>query len=338
MRGFDHLPRGSRPSLTRRSAGAALLACALGQRGEARAQASPPDQPVRLIVPFAAGGPADTIARLVGRVMGERLGQPVVVDSRSGAGGVVGVEAAARSRPDGRTVVLASTGALVALPHMMPRMPYDPLRDLSPVSLVVAVPHLLVVGPRVPARTVAELVALARRQPGKLTFGSAGNGSSPHLAGELFRLRAGLDLVHVPYRGAAPAVTDLLAGQIDMMVADLPVLLPHVRGGAVKALAIAAPARSDALPELPTMAEAGLAGVESGTWYGLLAPVGTPPDRIGTLHGALLAALEDAETRRALMEQGGTLVGNTPEAFTAFLREETAKWGEVIRAAQIKME
>ena len=179
---------------------------------------------------------------------------------------------------------------------------------------------------------------LARRQPGKLSFGSAGNGSSPHLAGELFRLRAGLDLVHVPYRGAAPAVTDLLAGQIDLMLADLPVLLPHARAGAVKALAVAAPARAAALPEVPTMAEAGLSGVESGTWYGLLAPAGTPPDRIGALRGALVAALDDAETRRALLDQGGTPVGNTPDEFAAFLRAETAKWGDVIRAAQIRMD
>ena len=329
MRGSDH-------RMTRRAAGAALLICWAAPRST-RAQGSP-DQPLRLIVPFAAGGPADTIARLVGRVMGERLGQPVVVDSRSGAGGVVGVEAAARSRPDGRTVVLASTGALVALPHMMPRMPYDPLRDLAPVSLVLTVPHLLVVGPHLRAGTVQELVELARRQPGKLSFGSAGNGSSPHLAGELFRLRAGLDLVHVPYRGAAPAVTDLLSGQIDLMLADLPVLLPHARAGALKALAVATPARAAALPEVPTMAEAGLSGVESGTWYGLLAPAGTPPDRIGALRGALVAALDDAETRRALLDQGGTPVGNTPDEFAAFLRAETAKWGDVIRAAQIRME
>jgi tripartite-type tricarboxylate transporter receptor subunit TctC len=329
MHGSDHCT-------TRRAAGALLLSCWVAPQS-GRAQGSP-DQPLRLIVPFAAGGPADTIARLVGRVMGERLGQPVVVDSRSGAGGVVGVEAAARSRPDGRTVVLASTGALVALPHMMPRMPYDPLRDLAPVSLVLTVPHLLVVGPHLRAATVQELVELARRQPGKLSFGSAGNGSSPHLAGELFRLRAGLDLVHVPYRGAAPAVTDLLSGQIDLMLADLPVLLPHARAGAVKALAVAAPAREVALPGGPTMAEAEISGVESGTWYGLLAPAGTPPDRIGALRGALVAALDDAETRRALLDQGGTPVGNTPDEFAAFLRAETAKWGDVIRAAQIRMD
>jgi tripartite-type tricarboxylate transporter receptor subunit TctC len=324
--------------LTRRAAvGAALLACCAGAR-TGRAQGAGPAQPLRLIVPFAAGGPADAVARLVGRVMGERLGQPVVVDSRSGAGGVVGVEAAARSRPDGQTVVLASTGALVALPHMMPRMPYDPARDLAPVSLVLTVPHLLVVGPHVPAQTLQELLALARRRPGQLTYGSAGNGSTPHLAGELFRLRAGLDLVHVPYRGAAPAVTDLLAGQIDMILADVPVLLPHIRGGALRALAIAAPGRSAALPEVPAMGEAGLPDVVSGTWYGLLAPAGTPPDRIGALRQSLVAALADAETRRALLEQGGTLVGGTPDEFAAFLREETARWGEVIRAARIRME
>jgi tripartite-type tricarboxylate transporter receptor subunit TctC len=289
-------------------------------------------------VPFAAGGPADTVARLIGRVMGDRLGQPVVVDSRSGAGGVVGVEAAAHSRPDGQTIVLASTGALVALPHMMPRMPYDPMRDLAPISLVLTIPHLLVVGQHVPVRSLQELLALARRQPGQLTFGSAGNGSTPHLAGELFRLRAGIDLVHVPYRGAAPAVTDLLAGQVDMMMADVPVVLPHLRGGALRALAIAAPERLAALPEVPTTAEAGLPEVVSGTWYGLLAPAGTSPERISALRQSLVAALADAEARRALLDQGGALVGNTPEAFAAFLGEETAKWGEVIRAAQIRME
>ena len=322
--------------LTRRGAGAALLACCAGVP-TARAQ-SFPDQPIRLIVPFAAGGPADTIARLIGRVMAQRLGQPVVVESRSGAGGVVGVEAVARSWPDGHTIVLASTGAMVALPHMMPRMPYDPLRDLAPISLVIRVPHLLAVGPKVPARTLPELLALARKQPGQLTFGSAGNGSTPHLAGELFRQRAGLDLVHVPYRGAAPAVTDLLAGQVDIILADLPVLLPHVRGGAVKALAVAAPERSATLPEVPTMAEAGLSGVESDTWYGLLGPAGTAPDRIGVLQQSLVAALNDAETRRALLAQGGNPVGGTADEFAAFLRQETTKWGEVIRAAHIRME
>jgi tripartite-type tricarboxylate transporter receptor subunit TctC len=304
----------------------------------ARAQAAFPDQPVRLVVPFAPGGPADTIARLLGRAMSARLGQPVVVDSRSGAGGVVGVESVARARPDGHTLVLGSTGALVVLPHLMPRMPYDPARDLAPVSLVVEVPQLLVVGRSLRVTTLRALLDEAKRRPGQLTYGSAGNGSTPHLAAELLRLRAGIDLTHVPYRGAAPAVTDLLAGQIDMMLADLPVLLPHVRGGAVTALGVAARERSPALPDVPTLAEAGLAGAESETWYGLLAPAGTPPERIATLQRAAAAALEDPETRRALVEQGGRPVGSTPEEFAAFLRRETAKWGEVVRAANIRLE
>lgn len=322
--------------LTRREAAAALLACGTGIRA-AEAQDFP-TQPVRLIVPFAAGGPADTIARLIGRVMGQRLGQPVVVDSRSGAGGVVGVEAAARSRPDGHSIVLASTGALVILPHLMPRMPYDPLRDLAPIGQVLAVPQVMVVGKALPVTTLGDFLAEARRRPRQLTYGSAGNGSTLQMAAELLRLRAGIELTHVPYRGAAPAVTDLLAGQIDMMMGDIPVLLPHIRSNAVTALGVTARERSAALPEVPTVAEAGVPGVESDTWYGLLAPAGTPPERIAALHRSLLAALADGDTRRALLDQGGNLVGGTPEAFAGFLRTETAKWGEVVRAAGIRLE
>ncbi|MBR0641514.1 Bug family tripartite tricarboxylate transporter substrate binding protein [Plastoroseomonas hellenica] len=321
---------------TRRQATAALLACCAGIRG-AHAQDFP-TQPVRLIVPFAAGGPADAIARLIGRVMGQRLGQPVVVESRSGAGGVVGVEAAARSRPDGHSIVLASTGALVILPHLMPRMPYDPLRDLLPIGQVLAVPQVMVVGKALPVATLQDFLAEARRRPRQITYGSAGNGSTLQMAAELLRLRAGIELTHVPYRGAAPAVTDLLAGQIDMMMGDIPVLLPHIRSNSVTALGVTAPGRSAALPEVPTVAEAGVPGVESDTWYGLLAPAGTPPDRIAVLHRALLAALEDGDTRRALLDQGGNLVGGTPEAFAGLLRAETAKWGEVVRAAGIRLE
>ncbi|WP_431268022.1 Bug family tripartite tricarboxylate transporter substrate binding protein [Dankookia sp. P2] len=262
--------------LTRRAAVATLLASGAGIRA-AGAQAAYPDQPVRMIVPFAPGGPGDTVARLIGRVMGDRLGKPVVVENRSGGGGVIGVEAAARSRPDGHTVVLASTGALAILPHLMPRMPYDPLRDLAPVSLVLAVPQVIVVGKSLRVRTLQDLVAEAKKRPGQITYGSAGNGTTTHLAAELFRLRAGIELVHVPYRGAAPAMADLLAGQVDMLLPDVPVVLPHVRDGAVVALGVAARERNAALPEVPTIAEGGVPGVESGTWYGLLAPASTPP-------------------------------------------------------------
>ena len=321
--------------LTRRH-GLALIpgAAALASR-HAVAQAFP-DQPVRMIVPFAAGGPADIIARLVGQPMGAKLGRPIVVESRSGAGGMVGVEAAARSRPDGLTTVLASTGAVVVLPQIMPRMAYDVGRDLAPIIHVLSVPQVLVVSPRLGARSVAELVALARRQPGKLTYGSAGNGSSLHLAGELFRLRTGTEITHVPYRGAAPAVTDLLGGTIDMLLADVPVVLPHIRGGALPALAVTATARNPALPEVPTMEEAGARDVISETWYALFAPAGTPAERIAILHDAAASALRDGEVRRSLAEGGGTVAGGTPGDLAAFVRSEAAKWGEVIRLANIK--
>ncbi|MCR0984450.1 Bug family tripartite tricarboxylate transporter substrate binding protein [Roseomonas populi] len=323
---------------TRRQTLGLLTAAGLAPAFPAGAQPRFPDQPVRMIVPFAAGGPADIIARVLGNAMGSRLGQPVVVDSRSGAGGMVGVEAAARSRPDGLTAVLASTGAVVVLPQLMPRMAYDVGKDLAPVIHVLSVPQILVVSPKLGVRSVAELVALARRQPGKLSYGSAGNGSSLHLAGELFRIRTGIDIVHVPYRGAAPAVTDLLGGTIDMLLADVPVVIPHIRAGALPALAVTAEERLAALPDLPTMEQAGARGVISDTWYALFVPAGTPPDRVAVLHAAAAAALGEGEVRRSLSDQGGTVHGGPPEALAALVRAETAKWGEVIRAANIRID
>jgi tripartite-type tricarboxylate transporter receptor subunit TctC len=301
------------------------------------AQATFPDQPVKMIVPFAPGGPADIIARILGQAMGSKLGQPVVVDSRSGAGGAVGVEAGARSRPDGLTTVLASTGALVVLPHLMPRMAYDAQKDLAPITHVLSVPQILVVKKARGITSVAELVALAKRRPGELTFGSAGNGSSLHLAGELFKLKTGIDITHVPYRGAAPAVTDLLAGTIDMILADVPVVLPHIRSGELLALGVTAEQRAPILPEVPTMAEAGAAGVISETWYALFAPAGTPKDRIAKLHDAAAAALQDSEVRRSLADQGGQIVGGTPEQLAAFMVSENKKWGELVRLANVTL-
>jgi tripartite-type tricarboxylate transporter receptor subunit TctC len=324
--------------LTRRQGLGLLTAIATVPGSAAFAQGAFPDQPVKMIVPFAPGGPADIIARILGQGMTTRLRQPVVVDSRSGAGGMVGVEAAARSKPDGLTMVLASTGAVVVLPQLMPRMAYDVQKDLAPVTHVLSVPQILAVSPKLGVKSVAELVALAKKDPGKLTYGSAGNGSSLHLAGELFKLRSGTNIVHVPYRGAAPAVTDLLGGTIDMILADVPVLLAHLRGGALLGLAVTADQRLDILPQIPTMAEAGTQGVISETWYALFAPAGTPADRIGVLHDAASAALKDPETRKALMDQGGLIAGGTPAALGAFVTSEAAKWGEVIRTAGIKLD
>ncbi|HYF06097.1 MAG TPA: tripartite tricarboxylate transporter substrate binding protein [Acetobacteraceae bacterium] len=298
-----------------------------------------PDQPVRLIVPFPPGGPADLIARIVARVMGERLGRPMVIESRSGAGGLVGVEAVVRARPDGHTIVLASSGALTVQPHLQgAAMPFDVQRDLAPIGLVLSVPQIMAVSPQVAARDVAALVALARAQPGRMTYGSAGIGSSLHMAGELFRQRAGIEITHVPFRGAAPAVTELLAGRIDILLADVPALLAHVRGGAVRALSVTSRARLALLPEVPTMAEAGVPGMVSETWYGLLAPAGTPAERIAVLNRALAEALADAETRRALADQGGTVEGGSPEQFAAHIRANSGTWAEVIRAGNIRPE
>jgi len=319
----------------RRTALAGLTLPALA--GRARAQAFP-DQPIRMIIPFAAGGPADIIARVVGRVMGDRLGRPVVVEARPGAGGTIGVDAAAKARPDGHTLVMASSGAIVILPHMRSNMPYDPLRDLAPVSQVLGVPQIVSVAPNLGVRSLQDLVAMARARPGQIAFGSAGIGSSLHMAGELLKLRAGIDITHVPYPGAAPAVTDLLAGRIQLLLADVPALLGQVRAGALPALAVTSEERIALLPDVPTATEAGVPGLVSETWYGVLGPAGIPADRIATLNAAVRAATEEGEARRVLTDQGGRIVGSSPEAFAAFIRQTHASWGEVVRATGARLE
>jgi tripartite-type tricarboxylate transporter receptor subunit TctC len=321
--------------IRRRTALATLALPALASRAGAQAF---PDQPLRLVVPFAAGGPADLIARTIARVMGDRLGRPVVVEARAGAAGMIGVDHVAKSRPDGHTLVLASSGAMVILPHLQPNMPYDPRRDLSPITQVLGVPQIIATAPGLGPRTLAELVAMAKARPGQLAYGSAGIGSSLHLAGELLKLRAGIDLTHVPFRGAAPAVTELLAGRIQVLAADVPALLAHVRAGTVPALAITAPQRLALLPEVPTAVEAGVPGLVSETWYGVLGPAGIPPDRVAILHAATTAALEDAETRRVLLDQGGRIIASTPEDFAAFIRGAHDSWGEVVRATGMRLE
>lgn len=326
--------------LTRRGFTTLATAAGAGLLGHAaRGQGRYPDQPVRLIVPFPAGGPADIVGRLLAQALREQFKQSFVVENRAGAGGVVGVEAVAKAPPDGATLGIASSGALSVLPTLMPRMPYDVQRDIQPISVAIIVPQVLAVHPSVPARSVAELVELAKRRPGSLTFASAGNGSSLHLAAELFRARAGgIELVHVPYRGAAPALTDLVAGHVQMMLGDLPGMLPHIQAGAIRALGVTAAERAPVLPDVPTLAEAGVAGVESETYYGLIAPAGLPADRIATLHAAMKTALQNPATRQPLQDQGGRVVGNTPEEFAAYIRAEAAKWAEVIRFSGAKLE
>ncbi len=308
----------------------AVLA-ALAAAGPALAQ----DRTVRFVVPFPPGGPVDTAARLLAAAMAGPLGQPILVENRGGAGGTIGVDAVAKAAPDGLTLAFASTGPASVAMSLIPGLPYDTLRDFAPVTIVGATPSLLVVRAASPVRSLAELVALAKRRPG-LTFGSTGPGGTPHLAPELLALRAGIQLTHVAYRGAAPAITALLAGELELSFHDLAVLLPHVREGTLRALAVASPVRSAVLPEVPTMAEAGVPGVETETWYPLLAPAATPPARVAALHAAVVAALGDAELRRRFAAMGTRAIGNTPDQARGFIAAEIAKWGEVVRVANIR--
>jgi tripartite-type tricarboxylate transporter receptor subunit TctC len=321
--------------ITRRAVVAGLAAAPLARPALGQTF---PDQPIRMIVPFAAGGPADIIARVVSRNMSERLGRPIVVEARAGAGGAIGVDVAAKSRPDGYTLVMASSGAIVILPHLRNNMPYDVQRDLTAMTQVLAVPQIVSVAPGLGVRNLAELVAMAKARPGTLTFGSAGIGSSLHMAGELLKLRAGIDITHIPYSGAAPAVTDLLAGRIQILAADVPALIGQVRAGALPALAVTAQERLGILPDVPTAIEAGVPDMISETWYGLFGPAGIPADRVEILVNAARAALQDAEVRRALIEQGGRIVGSTPAEFNAFIRSTNATWGEVVRATGARLE
>ncbi|HVY59382.1 MAG TPA: tripartite tricarboxylate transporter substrate binding protein [Xanthobacteraceae bacterium] len=297
-----------------------------------------PSKSIRLIVPFPAGGPNDIIARVVGQKMSDLLGQSVVIDNRGGAGGVIGTDVVAKAAPDGYTIALTSAGALSISVSVQDKVPYDSLKDFAPITLVASVPELLVVPAKLPVSSVKDLVALAKSKPKQLNFASSGSGSMPHLAGELFRMTAGIDIVHVPYRGAAPAVNDLLGGQVQMMFADIPVLLPHVKSGALKALGVGSKARAPSLPDVPTLAELGLPQVEAENWYGMVAPAGTPPAIVAKLHDAVAAALKSPEVQQKLSSQGASLIGNSPEAFGAYIRSEMVKWAKVAKASGAKAE
>jgi tripartite-type tricarboxylate transporter receptor subunit TctC len=297
-----------------------------------------PSRPIRLVVPFPAGGPNDIIARVVGQRMAELLGQPVLIDNRAGAGGMLGTDAVAKAAPDGYTIAVTSAGALAISASLQEKMPYDPVRDLKAITLVAKVPELLVVATGVPANDLQELVALAKAKPGQLNFGSSGPGSMPHLAGELFKLSAGIDIVHVPYRGAAPAVNDLLGQQVQMVFLDLPVLLPHVQSGKVRPIALGGRTRVPILKDVPTTADAGMPQVEAENWYGMVAPAATPPAVVARLHKAAVEAMRSPEVQDKLAAQGAILVGDTPEEFAAYIRAEIDKWGRVVKSAGVKAE
>jgi tripartite-type tricarboxylate transporter receptor subunit TctC len=265
------------------------------------------------------------------------LSQPIIIENRGGAAGTLAVEAVARAQPDGYTIVFASAGALVIVPHMQSNLRYDPFRDLAPICRVVGTPMVLVVGKHVQANTAKELQEFAKAHPGRMTFGSTGSGSSVHLAGELFKMRAGIDVLHIPYRGGATAVTALLAGEIDMLLVDIPVVVSHIQSGAFKALGVASEQRSQILPDVPTIIEAGIAGVISEGWYAMYAPVGTPAGIIGALQRAVADVLAQAPIIRAIAGVGGLAQTGAAEALAAYQRAEYAKWGEVVRVSGANM-
>ena len=293
-----------------------------------------PNRNIRLIVPFPPGGPNDIIARVVGKRMEEILKQTIVVDNRSGQGGVLGTDLVAKAAPDGYTVGIASAGALAISPSME-KVAYDTQKDLQPVTLVAKVPEMLVVATSVPASNMKELVALAKAQPGKLNFASSGPGSMPHLAGELFKLTAKIDMTHVPYKGAAPAVNDLLGQQVQMVFLDLPVLLSQINAGKLRPIAVGAPDRVPSAPDVPTTAEVGMPDLLTENWYGMVAPAHTPPKIVAILNKAAVEAIKDSEVKEKLASQGAILVGDKPEQFAAYIDSETKKWAMVIKEAGV---
>ena len=316
----------------------AALATAWSLLWPALAQAEDfPARSIRLIVPFPPGGPNDIIARLVGQRMSELTRQPVAIDNRAGQAGVLGTDAVAKANPDGYTIGIVSASSLVINPSLE-KVAYDVAKDLAPVTLVVTVPEMLVVADNVPARNMAELVALAKAQPGKLNFASAGVGGLPHLAGELFKQTAGIDIVHVPYRGAAPAINDLLGQQVQMTFLDLPVILPHIKAGTLHPIALGARARAPTAPDVPITAEVGMPDLLIENWYGMIAPSKTPPAIVARLNRITNEAMNDPGVKQKLADQGLTVAGNTPEQFRGFIEAETTKWAKVIKDAGVTME
>jgi tripartite-type tricarboxylate transporter receptor subunit TctC len=316
---------------------AALIAALamVSAAGAAFAQGAYPDHAVRLILGYPPGGPVDIIARIMGDRLSQIWGQPVVVENISGAGGNIGGDRVVKSTPDGYTILMTTNAQLVVNPSLYAKMPFDPAKDLMPISLSVYSPNILVVPNDVPAKTVAELVAYAKANPGKLSFASAGVGTTQHLAGELFKAMAKIDIQHVPYRGAAPVITDLLGGRITMYLGAISPLIPLVREGKLRALAVTSATRFPAAPELPTMIESGYPGFESVLSMGLMAPAGTPSAIIEKIHQDAVKALEPAEVRKRLSDIGMEVIGNSPAEFAAVIKAETPQWAKVIKDAGI---
>ena len=297
-----------------------------------------PNRPVRLVVPFPAGGTTDILARAIAQKLSESLGQSFVVDNRPGAGGNIGSDVVAKSAPDGYTLLMGTVGTHAINPGLYPKMPYDHVKDFAPVVLVAGVPNVLVVNPNVPVKTV---VALAKDKPGSINFASSGSGTSIHLSGELFKSLTGTQITHVPYKGSSPALTDLIGGQVQIMFDNLPSAMPHIKGGTLRAIALTSSKRAPALPDLPTIAESGipsLAGFEASSWFGIFAPAGTPREVVTRINAEANRALQSPEMKEKLLAQGAEAVGNTPEYFADYIRAETTKWAKVVKDSGAKVD
>jgi tripartite-type tricarboxylate transporter receptor subunit TctC len=297
-----------------------------------------PSKPIRLIVPFPPGGGVDGVARIAFARVSESLAQQVVIDNRGGSAGIIAAETAARAVPDGYTLFFGTTATQTITPHYYRKLAYDPVKDFAPISLIASAGYLLVVHPSLPAKTVKEFIALAKAKPGTLNFSSSGNGTVLHLTTELFRGMAGIDLTHVPYKGAAPALTDLLSGQVQLTFNPASVVLPHVKANRLRALGVTSAKRTPLAPEVPTIAEAGVPGYEASGWYAVLAPAGTPQLIIARLRRELINSLADREVKERFAANGVEPIGTTPEQFAATMREEYVKWGKVVRSAGVKSE
>jgi tripartite-type tricarboxylate transporter receptor subunit TctC len=311
-----------------------LIAAALAA-GAVTAQ-SYPSKPVRLVVGFPAGGPADIFGRAFAQGLSAGLAQPVIVENRSGVGGVLGIDAVAKAQPDGYMLGFNNQGSVAMAPYYMAKMPFNPDKDLALITTVVKVPEVVVVNPSLPVNSLAELIAYAKANPGKINFGSAGAGGITHLACELLKAEAKIDVVHVPYKGAAPAVTDLLGGQVQMGIFDVPVVLPHIQQGKFKALAVTSAKRAPPLPQVPTTAEVGYPKVISDNWYGLVAPAGTPPAVLNRIHEASVAALRSPALVEQFAKVGGIPAPSTRDEYAVFLGEEQQRWSAIIKAIGFK--
>jgi tripartite-type tricarboxylate transporter receptor subunit TctC len=315
------------------SIAAAVLAFACAASAAAQTY---PAKPVRLIIPFSAGGGTDIFARLIGRKLQENMGQSFVPDNRAGASGIIGCELVARAAPDGYTLLMGTTGTHTTNPAVYAKLPYDPLRDFEPVSLVAESPFVLLVHPSLPAKTVKELIAFARTRPGELTYGSSGIGSSSHLGFELFNMMAGIKGVHVPYKGLPPAMSDTASGQLVMTWNSITASAEFIKSGRVRALGIGSKKRSALMPQIPTISEAGLPGYELGSWYGLFAPAGTPQSIVRRLHSEIVKAINDPALKQQFSALSAEAVGSTPEQFREVLKRDIVKWAKVARAANVK--